>query len=195
MPRLNPPPISLEDAISRRNFLKFVVFSGLISCSAKFSLAAIDELAIETRSLSIYNPNTKESFEGTYYSDGKYVAAALNKINHLMRDTNTNEVKSIDTGLLDLISAIATKLKSKSPFHIISGYRSPKTNSLLRKRGQGAAKNSYHIKGQAADLRLPGFKSSAVRKAAYRLKKGGVGYYAKRGFVHIDVGPVRYWRG
>ncbi len=112
MPRLNPPPISLEDAISRRNFLKFVVFSGLISCSAKFSLAAIDELAIETRSLSIYNPNTKESFEGTYYSDGKYAAAALLMINHIMRDTNNNEVRSIDSALLDLISAIATKLKS-----------------------------------------------------------------------------------
>ena len=118
----------------------------------------------------------------------------IEKINHLMRDVRTGDVNQIDMHLLNLISAFSIKLKTEKPFHVISGYRSPKTNALLHKRGQGAAKNSYHLKGQAVDLRLPGYRTSVLRREAYELGKGGVGYYPRRKFVHIDVGPVRYWR-
>ena len=175
--------------------------SSLLSYFPKFAFAAIDEgfaatdeIALKERSLSLFNPRTKESFEGIYYSNGEYVPNALKIINHIMRDTRTGDIKIIDKSLLDLISAISLKLKPKEPFHVISGYRTPKTNNLLRKRGKGAAKNSYHLKGQAVDIRLPGHKTSALRKAAYELKSGGVGYYPKSRFVHIDIGPVRYWR-
>jgi uncharacterized protein YcbK (DUF882 family) len=193
MPNIVPHSGSLKTGLSRRNFLNLLVCSGILSYSSKFALAAIDGIALKERSLSLFNPHTKEGFEGIYWCDGDYVSNALNNINHIMRDIRTNDVKPIDTHLLDLIFSISIKLKPEAPFRVISGYRSPKTNTLLRKRGNGAAKKSYHIKGQAVDIRLPGYRTSVLRRAAYELKKGGVGYYPKRRFVHIDVGPVRYW--
>ena len=195
MSSLKPHSFSLKDVLSRRNFLKLMLCSGLPSFSSKFTFAAFDKIALKEKSLSLFNPQTKERFEGIYYFNGNYVTNALIDINHIMRDIRTNAVKPIDIHLLDLILKISIKLKSKEPFHVISGYRSPKTNNLLRKRGKGAAKNSYHIKGQAVDIRLPGHRTSVLRRAAYELKRGGVGYYPKSSFVHIDIGPVRYWRG
>jgi uncharacterized protein YcbK (DUF882 family) len=195
MSTLVPPSGSVKTGLSRRNFIKLLVCSGILSYSSKFAFAAPDGIALKERPLSLFNPHTKERFEGIYWCDGDYVPNALNNINHIMRDIRTNEVKLIDPHLLDLIFSISIKLKPKAPFRVISGYRSPKTNTLLRKRGNGAAKKSYHIKGQAVDIRLPGHRTSVLRKAAYELKKGGVGYYPKRRFVHIDVGPVRYWAG
>jgi uncharacterized protein YcbK (DUF882 family) len=185
----------VKTGLSRRNFIKFLVCSGVISHSSKFAFAALDGIARKERSLSLFNPYTKERFEGNYWCDGEYIPNALNDINHLMRDIRTNDIKLIDTHLLDLIFSISAKLQSKTPFRVISGYRCPETNSLLRKCGSGAAKRSYHIKGQAVDIRLPGYKTSVLRRAAYELQIGGVGYYPKRRFVHIDVGPVRYWTG
>jgi uncharacterized protein YcbK (DUF882 family) len=200
MPYLNPYSSAPNEVSSRRNFLKFMLYSSLLSTFPKLALAAVNETALidnnssKERSVALFNPRTKESFEGIYYSDGEYVSNALKIINHIMRDTRTGDIKKIDKSLVDLISAISLKLKPKEPFHVISGYRSPKTNTLLRKRGKGAAKNSYHLKGQAVDIRLPGWKTSALRKAAFELKSGGVGYYPKSRFVHIDTGPVRFWR-
>jgi uncharacterized protein YcbK (DUF882 family) len=195
MPAIVPHSGSLKTGLSRRNFIKLLVCSGILSYSSKFAFAAIDGIALKERSLSLFNPHTKEGFEGIYWCDGDYVSNALNNINHIMRDIRTNDVKPIDTHLLDLIFSISIKLKPEAPFRVISGYRSLKTNTLLRKRGNGAAKKSYHIKGQAVDIRLPGYRTSVLRRAAYELKKGGVGYYPKHRFVHIDVGPVRYWTG
>ena len=185
----------MNNVSSRRNFLKLFAYSGLLCYFPKFTYAAFDENAPDERSLALFNPRTKESFEGIYYRNGGYVANSLKIINHIMRDIRTDDVKLIDRNLLDLISAISIKLKPKEPFHVISGYRSPRTNNLLRKRGKGAAKNSFHLKGQAADIRLPGYRTSVLRKAAYEVKSGGVGYYPKSGFVHVDIGPLRYWRG
>jgi len=195
MPNIVPHSGSLKTGLSRRNFIKLLVCSGILSYSSKSAFAAIDGIALKERSLSLFNPHTKERFEGIYWCDGDYVSNALNNINHIMRDIRTNDVKPIDTHLLDLIFSISIKLKPEAPFRVISGYRSPKTNTLLRKRGNGAAKKSYHIKGQAVDIRLPGYRTSVLRRSAYELKKGGVGYYPKHRFVHIDVGPVRYWTG
>jgi len=195
MPNIVPHSGSLKTGLSRRNFIKLLVCSGILSYSSKSAFAAIDGIALKERSLSLFNPHTKERFEGIYWCDGDYVSNALNNINHIMRDIRTNDVKPIDTHLLDLIFSISIKLKPEAPFRVISGYRSQKTNTLLRKRGKGAAKRSYHIKGQAVDIRLPGFRTSVLRRSAYELEKGGVGYYPKHRFVHIDVGPVRYWTG
>jgi uncharacterized protein YcbK (DUF882 family) len=195
MSTLKVPSYLFEDGLSRRHFLRLMVWAGLISCSAISAFAFIEETTPGERSLSLYNPHTKESFNGIYWCDGDCVANAKENINHIMRDIRINDVKEIDLNLLDLIFAISTKLQVKEPFTVISGYRSPETNELLRKCGSGAAKNSYHIKGQAVDIRIPGYKASVLRRAAYELKIGGVGYYPKRGFVHVDVGPVRYWTG
>ena len=169
--------------------------AGISGIFSKSAFAAIEELTTTEKSLSLYSPHTKDSFNGVYWRNGKYVNDALKSINQIMRDFHSNDIKQIDTHLLDLLSAISIKLKSEEPFYVISGYRTPETNAQLRKRGKGAAKNSYHIQGKAVDIRLPGYKTSALRRTAFKLKGGGVGYYPHQRFVHIDVGPLRYWKG
>jgi uncharacterized protein YcbK (DUF882 family) len=188
--RLQPSRVGL----SRRHFIELMMISGLMSFLPRPVFAAFGETAPEDRRLFLYNPRTRESFSGAYWYRGEYIAASLDMINHLMRDVRTGEVNKIDTHLLDLISAFAIKLQTEISFHVISGYRSPKTNALLYRRGQGAAKNSFHVKGKAVDLRLPGYRTSVLRREACALGRGGVGYYPRRKFVHIDVGPVRFWK-
>ena len=195
MSALKMPYGASKTRLTRRKFLRLMLWAGLISYSSKSAFAAIDGIAPEERSLSLYNPYTKESFDGVYWRNGAYVAGALKNINFLMRNTHTDSIKPIDKDLLDLISAISIKLKPQKPFHITCGYRTSKTNALLLKRNKSTAKNSYHIKGQAVDIRLPGCRTSVLRRVAYELGQGGIGYYPKRRFVHIDVGPVRYWTG
>jgi uncharacterized protein YcbK (DUF882 family) len=192
---LNMPFMSPKAGLSRRNFIGFMLCAGISGLFSKSVFAAIGELATTERSLSLYNPHTKDSFNGVYWRKGKYVTDALKNINHIMRDFRAHDIKQIDTHLLDLLSAISIKLKPEKPFHVISGYRSPETNAKLRKRGKGAAKNSYHIQGKAVDIRLPGYRTSVLRRTAHNLKGGGVGYYPHQRFVHIDVGPIRYWKG
>ncbi|MGD2016255.1 MAG: DUF882 domain-containing protein [Desulfobacterales bacterium] len=192
---LNMPFISPKAGLSRRTFMGVVLCSGISGICSKSAFAALEELTTKDKSLSLYNPHTKDSFSGVYWRNGKYVTDALKDINHIMRDFRADDIKQIDTHLLDLLSAISAKLKPDKPFYVISGYRSPKTNAQLRKRGKGAVKNSYHIQGKAVDIRLPGYKTSALRRTACKLKAGGVGYYPHQRFVHIDVGPIRYWNG
>jgi uncharacterized protein YcbK (DUF882 family) len=128
-----------------------------------------------------------------YCAKGRYLPGALADINHILRDHRTGEIKAIDIRLLDLLYALGLKLEDRGPFHVISGYRSPKTNAILRAHGQGVAKNSLHLQGKAVDIRLPGCDLSVLRHAAMNLKGGGVGYYPGPHFVHIDVGRVRHW--
>ena len=193
MPILRMPSASSKDGINRRNFLKLMIWTGLISYSSKSSFAAINDLSSEVRSLSLFNPRTKEGYNGVYWRNGEYVASALDRVNYIMRDVRTDDIKQIDTDLLDLIYKISLKLKTDGPFHILSGYRSHKTNSLIVKQFERPAKNSFHTKGQAVDIRLPGLRASKLRRAAFELREGGIGFYPRRKFVHIDVGPVRYW--
>jgi uncharacterized protein YcbK (DUF882 family) len=145
------------------------------------------------RSLDFYNTHTDEKVTAVYWSEGRYVPQALGDINHILRDHRTGGKKEIDTCLLDLLFALQQKLESASPFHIISGYRSPETNSLLGMTGKGIAKHSLHIEGKAIDIRLPGYDLKRVQRAALDLQSGGVGYYPLSDFVHLDVGRVRYW--
>ena len=194
MSTFNMPFRSTKAGLSRRNFIGFVLCAGTSVLAPKVVLAAIDEVTTAEKSLSLYNPHTKDSFSGVYWHNGKYVNDALKNINHIMRDFRAQDIKQIDTHLLDLLYAITVRLKPEKPFHVISGYRSPETNAKLRKRGKGAAKNSYHIQGKAVDIRLPGYRTSVLRKTAYKMKRGGVGYYPNQKFVHIDVGPIRYWK-
>jgi uncharacterized protein YcbK (DUF882 family) len=120
----------------------------------------------------------------------------LRDIDQIMRDFRLDEVKAIDTGLLDLLHLLTETLESRQPLHIISGYRSPQTNARLRERGgsrTGVASRSLHMEAKAADIRIPGTPLATLRRAATLLKGGGVGYYPDLDFVHVDVGRVRYW--
>lgn len=178
---------------NRRYFLKFGIFSAIASFQPALAFAYAKRSLPSRRSLSFYNTQTTERLFVNYYRKGKYQPNALEEINYIMRDRRTGEIKTIDIRLLDLLCAISLKLNTRSPFHIISGYRSPSTNAMLRKKNRRVAKHSLHIKGMAVDIRLPKFKTALLRRVSVELKQGGVGYYRRSNFVHVDVGRVRYW--
>ncbi len=179
--------------VSRRGFLA----AGLVTTATCFLpynvVAAVSKVFFDERALSFYNVHTGENMKAIYWNDRTYVPQALADINYILRDYRTGEVKEIDTDLLDLLFALHQKLESKSPFNIISGYRSLETNSLLSIMSKGVAKNSLHIQGKAIDIRLPGFDLKTLQRAAVDLRRGGVGYYPVSDFVHVDVGRIRYW--
>lgn len=148
------------------------------------------------RVLSFFNTHTGERLQTAYCCDGEYQPGALAAINHILRDVRQNEVQPIDVGLLDLLHELSGTLETDTPFHVISGYRSPSTNAMLRQRGgegTGVATRSLHMVGKAIDIRVPGVRLDHLRGAARSLKLGGVGYYASSNFVHVDTGRVRYW--
>jgi len=147
----------------------------------------------QNKSLSFYNTHTGESVRAVYCVDGKPCQEALRKVDYIMRDHRTGDIKTIDYRLLDLLHSISTRTETQKPFHIISGYRSPKTNALLHARSRGVARSSLHTKGKAVDIRLPEFQLSQLRKTAMNFKQGGVGYYPRSDFIHVDIGRVRYW--
>jgi uncharacterized protein YcbK (DUF882 family) len=125
------------------------------------------------RSLYFYNAHTEESLKTVYWANGSYLLERLADINLIMRDHRTGEIKSIDIRLLDLLYEIAMKLEAEQPFHVISGYCSPKTNILLRKRGRATAKSSFHMLGKAVDVSLPECRLSLLHKVARDLRSGG----------------------
>ena len=125
---LRMPSASFKEGLNRRSFLRLMLWAGLISYSSKSAFATTDAISSEERSLALYNPHTKESFNEIYWRNGDFVSGALKNIYHIMRDTRTDDIKQIDPDLLDLIYKISIKLKYGEPFHIISGYRSQKTN-------------------------------------------------------------------
>lgn len=171
----------------------------LLQCSAALTLTSLAPAVLAhskpaaERSLRFYNLHTGERLRATYFADGGYVPEELNAINYILRDFRTDEVEPIDRALLDLLHALRRKVDSAGPFHIISGYRSPKTNAMLRNKSNGVAKRSYHMKGMAIDVCLPGCELERLRRAALSLRRGGVGYYPASGFIHVDTGRVRAW--
>ena len=175
--------------ISRRNVLSFTLplAVGLIASPALAGPAR------GVRSLSLRHRHTGESVTADYWIDGWYDPDALAEIDRVLRDFRADQVRSIDRKLLDLLHRVGTELGSDVEFEIFSAYRSPKTNAALAKRRSGVARKSLHIQGQAVDVTLPGRRLRDVRRAAKALRAGGVGYYPRSGFVHLDVGPVRYW--
>jgi uncharacterized protein YcbK (DUF882 family) len=149
--------------------------------------------SIGERSLSFYHTHTQKTLEVTYSAGGEYVESALAEINDFLADFRTGDTIVIDPGLLDLIYDVRTSLGSNGTFEVISAYRSPETNKMLRGLGRGVAKKSQHLLGKAIDVRLRNVKSSVLRDAAIKINRGGVGYYEKSDFVHLDTGRVRRW--
>jgi len=146
------------------------------------------------RALAFYNTHTGESAAVEYCRAGELVPASLEKIDHILRDPYTGEVKAVDRGLLDLLNVLARTLETGEPFHVISGYRSASTNEYLRKHGGGGvAAHSLHLVGKAIDVRVPGVRLRHLYRTAVDLRGGGVGLYPESDFVHIDVGRVRTW--
>jgi uncharacterized protein YcbK (DUF882 family) len=146
-----------------------------------------------TRSLAFENLHTGEKLNIEYWNGGTYVPDALGAVNHILRDFRSGDVFPIEPTLLDLLDTLRARLDTASPIQVISGYRSPVTNAKLHEASSGVAANSLHMRGMAIDIRVAGRALPMVRAAALSLHAGGVGYYPRSDFVHVDVGRVRIW--
>jgi len=187
----------------RRNLLKAALYGSaavaLNPLNSKTALAGTGlnadytELARKQNIIKLASTHTGEELNVLYKDHGQYVPHNLDRLNHLLRDHREDEARVMDPRLFDQLSAIQSKLGTEETFEIISGYRSPKTNSMLRKTSSGVAKQSYHMLGQAMDIRLRNVSLSDLHYAAIELNAGGVGLYSSSDFVHIDTGPVRNW--
>lgn len=145
------------------------------------------------RILTLSNLNTGESLKAEFFDGQGYIKEELSRLNHFFRDYRANKTVAIDPGLFDRLFRLQMLLDTRKPVQLISGYRSVDTNDDLRAHKRGVAKKSYHTKGQAMDFHIDGIALSQVRKAALSMKAGGVGYYPRSNFVHIDTGPTRHW--
>ena len=147
----------------------------------------------DIRRIKMYSGRTGERIDMIYWIEGEYIQDAVKEVHLFMRDWRTNDVKSIDLRTIDIMAAAHNLMDVSEPYMLLSGYRSPKTNAMLRARSSGVAKNSLHLKGQAADLRLNSRSVNQMARAASACKAGGVGRYSGSNFVHMDCGPVRSW--
>jgi len=158
--------------------------------------AAADWACDQTpRRAALKNLHTGDAFDEVYYADGRYIPGALAEAQRVLRDWRTGDEHFMDPRLFDTLHAIQTRLETRQPFQIISGYRSPKTNAMLHARSDGVASNSQHMQGKAVDVRLEGVDLRNLRRAALDVSAGGVGYYPVSNFVHVDVARVRQWVG
>ena len=186
-----------NQAIDRRAILRAGALGGLLLSSFAAAPAQATSFVMPRDGafrVAFRNQHTGESFSGAYRIGDRYLPDAFSKINSVLRDFRTNEVFPIDPRIIDIIYAVHTKTGANKPFEVLSGYRSPRTNAMLRRTGGGGvAKNSLHMTGQAIDLRLPGYKTSYIRDIGKQVRAGGVGYYPGSNFVHLDTGKVRFW--
>lgn len=149
----------------------------------------------DIRRIRMYSGRTGERIDMIYWIEGQYIKDAVKEVNYFMRDWRTDGVKSMDLRTVDIMAAAHNLLDVNEPYMLLSGYRSPQTNAMLRSRSRGVAKNSLHMRGQAADLRLSSRSTSQMARAAVACNGGGVGRYSGSNFVHMDCGVVRSWGG
>lgn len=147
----------------------------------------------DARTLTFFHTHTGDSLVVTYYRDGEYLPEGMTQLRHFLADWRNGKERDIDPRLMDILWDIHMSSRHMGTYEVISAYRSPETNNLLRNKSNGVAKNSQHIPGKAIDVRLRGMETSVLRDTALELKRGGVGYYAKSDFVHVDTGRVRRW--
>jgi len=179
----NKPPVC------RRAFLRAMAGSTLALATG----AVHASRTATSRALSLYNTHTGEQIQATFWESGEYARDALHAFDVVLRDHRCNEVHAIDPTLLDLLHDLQRSVGTRGAFHVISGYRSPQTNAMLRRASTGVASHSLHMDGRAIDIRLPGCALRDLQSAAIALRRGGVGYYARSDFVHVDTGRVRRW--
>ena len=147
----------------------------------------------DARTLSLYHTHTGLSLQVTYFANGHYNPEALQDLKVFLQDWRDARQQDIDPHLLDILWQIQQQTGNQDTFEVISAYRSPQTNEMLRTATTGVAKSSQHVIGKAIDVRLRGLDTAALRDTALKLQKGGVGYYAQSDFVHIDTGRPRQW--
>jgi uncharacterized protein YcbK (DUF882 family) len=192
-------------SISRRAFLRATSSVVLATTAASsFAIPAIARVAAPAiiginekncRTLVLECMRSGERVTADYWVEGRYVEDELKRINKALRDVRSGEVHEMDPKLLDLVHHLGRDVDARSGIQVVSGYRSPATNAMLHKKSSGVAEKSLHMEGQAIDLLVPGRSLKHVHDAALKLGVGGVGYYPKSHFVHVDTGRVRRWTG
>jgi uncharacterized protein YcbK (DUF882 family) len=179
--------------VTRRALLGAFAATTLIATPTFSKAAGFLRGAGDIRRLRMVSPRTGEKIDTIYWIEGDYIKDAVNEISRFMRDWRLDEVKNIDTRTVDIMAAAHNLLDTKEPYTLLSGYRNAGTNAMLRSRSRGVAKNSLHVKGQAADLRLKSRSVNQMGQAALACHAGGVGKYNRSNFVHMDCGEVRSW--
>ena len=174
------------------SLFRFILYLGIVPLFLFSAMPCVGE-SFEVRHLKFYNTHTGERLEIAYQKGDHYILEALEKIDYILRDYRNGKVYSMDPKLLDFLYGLLKELDYQGEVHIISGYRSPETNERLRKQSAGIAKHSLHMQGKALDFRLPGIDTRMLRDKALSMRRGGVGYYKKLDFIHIDTGRVRFW--
>lgn len=185
-----------DSKLSRRRLLG--AFAGIAAVTAApvyANAAGFLRNAGDVRRISMNNQRTGETLDTIYWIEGQYIRPALDEINYFVRDWRENSVISYDRRNIDILAAAHHLMETSEPYLLLSGYRSPKTNAMLRSRSRGVATQSYHIKGMAADTRLKSRSVTQMAAAALACGSGGVGKYYGSNFVHMDCGPVRSWKG
>lgn len=191
---------SVDTSVSRREVLGYAAIGAGAAAAAAVSRGGGAQATPsylrglgDFRRLNLVNHRTGERLNIIYYADGEYIAEALDEINYLMRDWRQNEIMPVDSRTLNFAAAMYKKLDTSEPLQVVSGYRSPTTNNMLRSKGRGVAKNSFHTRGMAVDLSLQSRSVAQMYRAATSCRAGGVGRYSRNHFVHVDCGPNRTW--
>jgi len=169
------------------------LLAGLCGLTASLATPALAAPLTASRALAFHSLHTGETVRAAYWADGGPDLNGVAALNHVMRDWRSGEATAMDPALFDLLHDLHRAVGGTQAFHIISAYRSPKTNAKLAAKSNGVAKRSLHMQGRAIDVALPGVKLRTLRDAAWALQRGGVGTYSKSGFIHVDTGRVRRW--
>lgn len=182
-----------QAGLSRRGLITAFAAAAVVAAPTYTNAFGLLRGAGDIRRLRMYSGRTGESIDTIYWIEGKYIREAVNEITFFMRDWRNSQTRSIDTRTVDIMAATLAMMDTDEPYMLLSGYRSPATNAMLRSRSRGVAKNSLHMQGQAADLRLRSRSVTQMARAAAACSAGGVGRYSSSNFVHMDCGPVRTW--
>lgn len=189
---IETPSVRAEGSMSRRSLLRAFCAYGVVTAAPVYANAAnYIRGSGDIRQIAMRNDRTGEIIDMVYWIDGKYIGESLRQINYFFRDWRQNKSMDIDPHTVDIIAATQRMLDTSEPYLLLSGYRTVQTNRSLR----GTASNSFHTKGMAADLRMRSRSTKQVANAARTVHSGGVGTYYRSGFVHMDSGPIRQWRG
>ncbi|MBT8418919.1 MAG: DUF882 domain-containing protein [Silicimonas sp.] len=182
-----------KTGVTRRGLLRAFAATTLVAAPTYSNAFGILRGAGDIRRIRMHSGRTGERLDTIYWIEGDYIPDAMVEVNRFMRDWRTDGAINIDRRTIDILAASHRMLDVETPYLLLSGYRSPKTNAMLRSKSRSVARNSLHMKGQAADIRLDGRSVTQISKAAISCSAGGVGKYSRSNFVHMDCGPVRIW--
>lgn len=179
---------------TRRSFLKASLASAFLLVGKPVWAQDLMIPSGQEGRLCLLNTHTHERLDVTYRDpSGQYDPDALGALDHLLRCHYTNQATKMDVRMIEFVNAVDKQLGGGNEIHVISGFRSSEYNRLLRQKGRRVARHSLHLSGKAIDLRIPGVSPSVIKKTALDLRYGGVGYYPRRGFIHLDSGTFRHW--